>query len=68
MIKHAMIQDIKAEHFKRWLEIFEPVTRACWNTVIADLLIFRAHQLSPALLRGVSVARNKGLVDLNALH
>ena len=68
MIKHAMIRDIKAEHFKRWLEIFEPVARACWSTEIADLLIFRAHQLAPALLRGVSVARDKGLVDVNALH
>ncbi|MDO5654189.1 MAG: group III truncated hemoglobin [Brachymonas sp.] len=68
MVKHALIKDIAVEHFARWLQVFDPVARACWPEDIAHLLIFRAHQLAPAIWRGVHRAREKGLVDINALH
>jgi hemoglobin len=68
MIKHARIRDISAAHFERWLAIFEEVAHAYWSEEIADLLLFRAQQIAPALQTGVERAREKSLVTATDLH
>ena len=62
MIKHARIKDIAPHHFDRWLEIFDETCCICWPPDIADLLRWRARQISPSLMNGVVRAREKQLV------
>jgi hemoglobin len=68
MIKHARIRDISATHFEHWLRIFEQVAHQFWDTEIANLLVFRAQQIAPALQTGVQRAREKSLVTASDLH
>jgi hemoglobin len=68
MVKHAQIRDIAPAHFDIWLSVFESAARSFWPAEIAELLIFRAHQIAPALIRSIDRAREKSLVTDADLH
>jgi hemoglobin len=62
MVKHAAVKDIAAEHFERWLQIFERVARDYWPHQVAALFELRARQISVGLIAGITRAREKQLV------
>jgi hemoglobin len=63
MIKHAAIADIAPEHFARWLEIFERIACSFWPAPAASVFLLRARQIAPALIAGITRAREKQLVS-----
>jgi hemoglobin len=63
MIKHAAIADIEPEHFARWLEIFECTAQSFWPAATSSVFLLRARQIAPALMAGITRARDKQLVS-----
>ncbi len=51
MLKHALIPDLSARHFDRWMELFELTTRRLFMPEAAELILLRARNMRRGLER-----------------
>lgn len=58
MVKHAPLP-IGAEHFDRWLALFEATARDLCPPAAAEQFIDRAHRIAESLELGIATARGK---------
>lgn len=56
MLKHALIPDLSARHFDRWMEMFEVVCRRLYASESAELILLRAGNMRRGLERYATAA------------
>lgn len=59
MAAHARRPDIRAEHFPRWLELFERTAREVCPPEAADLFVERSRMIGKSLSLGLAVSRGE---------
>lgn len=67
MPKHAVLP-IAADHFERWLELFEQTVRELCTTQDADLFMYKARHIARNLETGVSLKNESRLSTTNRFH
>jgi hemoglobin len=54
-----LVLPLKAEHFDRWLQLFEPTAREIFDTDVADAIMVRARRIADSFEMGVASVRGE---------
>src|SRR6218665_1013650 len=54
-----LVLPLKAEHFDRWLQLFEPTAREIFPGDVADMFVIRARRIADSFEMGIASVRGE---------
>jgi len=64
--RHRLIADLSADHFHRWIALFDATTRDLCQPAEAQAFLVRAHKMRDAMTRNLGVDRAGTAADQRA--
>lgn len=68
MQAHAVLPDVSAAHFERWLELFSATAEDICTPAAARLFADRAGRIADSLQMGMAIQRGEGIVPGRGRH